>query len=122
MRRRYLLAAAVVGVAAAASGTQLAAAGDSPTARASATRVSVSGKEFSFSLSSKRAKAGKITFTFTNKGKLKHDFKIDGKRTSVLSKGKSQTISVTLKKGSYKFLCTVSGHAAAGMKGTFKVT
>ena len=25
------------------------------------------------------------------------------------------------KKGSYRFLCTVSGHAAAGMKGTFRV-
>ena len=30
---------------------------------------------------------------------------------------------MTLKKGKkYKYICTVPGHAAAGMKGTFKAT
>jgi len=53
---------------------------------------------------------------------VKHDFKINGKKTPLISPGKSATLSVTLKKGSFKYTCTVPGHAAAGMKGTFKAT
>ena len=40
----------------------------------------------------------------------------------MLKPGKSSTIRVTLPKGGKKYLCTVPGHAAAGMKGTLKVT
>ena len=39
-----------------------------------------------------------------------------------LKPGKSATLKVTLKKGSYKYICTVPGHASFGMKGTFKAT
>ena len=36
--------------------------------------------------------------------------------------GKKLTLTVTIKKaGKYPYLCTVPGHAAAGMKGTFTV-
>jgi uncharacterized cupredoxin-like copper-binding protein len=91
--------------------------------RTKATTITVTGKEFSFTLSKKSAKAGKVTFKFTNKGKLSHDFKIDGKKTPILEPGKVWSIRVTLKKGKkYPYLCTVPGHAAAGMKGTFKAT
>jgi plastocyanin len=120
MRRRSVLAAAIV-ITAAASTAQIASAGDQPTAQASASTVNVSGKEFAFTLSPSSAKAGSVTFKFTNKGRLKHDFKIAGKQTKILSKGKSQSITVKLKKGSYSYLCTVKGHAAAGMKGKFRV-
>jgi len=34
----------------------------------------------------------------------------------------SATISVTLKKGIYEYLCTAPGHANAGMKGALIVT
>ena len=37
-------------------------------------------------------------------------------------KGKHATLTVRLKKGKYSYKCTVPGHAAAGMKGTFTVT
>jgi uncharacterized cupredoxin-like copper-binding protein len=87
----------------------------------SAAGVSVSGKEFKFSLSSKKARHGSITFRFSNKGKLKHDFKIDGKKTPLIKPGRSASITVNLKKGSYKYICTVKGHAKAGMRGTFTV-
>ena len=41
----------------------------------------------------------------------------------LLGPGKSATLVVTLKKGKkYTYICTVPGHAAAGMKGTFKAT
>jgi len=120
MTRTRILAAAAI-ASAAVSTAAIATAGERSTAR-SATTVNVSGKEYSFTLSRKSARHGSITFTFTNKGRLKHDFKIDGKTTRVLKRGKSQTITVRLSKGTYKYLCTVKGHAAAGMKGKFRVT
>src|SRR5215510_9916793 len=90
--------------------------------RAAATTVKVGAKEFKFTLSKKSAPHGKVTFKVTNKGHISHDFKINGKKTKLLSPGKSATLVVTLKKGSFKYTCTVPGHAAAGMKGTFKAT
>ena len=40
----------------------------------------------------------------------------------LIPKGKSTTLTVKLlKAGKYKFLCTVPGHAAAGMKGVLTV-
>jgi uncharacterized cupredoxin-like copper-binding protein len=78
--------------------------------------------EFRFTLAKKSVKHGSVTFKVTNNGKVKHDFSIGGKTTKLLSPGKSATLTVTLKKGSVSFKCTVSGHASAGMKGTLKVT
>ena len=74
---------------------------------------------FKFTLSKKSAKAGKVTFVVTNKGSLQHDFWIAGKKTKLLSKNKSQSLVVTIKKGKNPYKCTVPGHAAAGMKGNF---
>jgi uncharacterized cupredoxin-like copper-binding protein len=91
--------------------------------RASATTVKVGAKEFKFTLSRKSAPHGKVTFKVTNKGHIKHDFKIAGKKTKMLGPGKSASLVVTLKKGKkYTYICTVPGHAAAGMKGSFKAT
>ena len=89
---------------------------------AKSTTVTVKATEFKFALSKKSAPHGTVVFKITNKGHISHDFKIAGKKTSLLLPGKSATIKVTLKKGSYKYTCTVPGHAAAGMKGTFKAT
>ena len=85
----------------------------------SATTVTVTATEFKFKLSTSSAKAGKVTFKLTNKGKLPHDFKIAGKKTPVIKPGKSASITATIKKGKNAYLCTVPGHAAAGMKGSF---
>ena len=77
--------------------------------------------EFKFKLSKTSVPAGKVTFIVTNRGNLPHDFKIAGKTTPLLQSGKSSKLVVTLKKGKAAYLCTVSGHAAAGMKGTLTV-
>jgi uncharacterized cupredoxin-like copper-binding protein len=81
--------------------------------------VTVKATEFKFALSRKSGHHGTIIFKVVNKGHIQHDFKIAGKNTAMLAPGKSATLKVTLRKGSYKYICTVPGHAAAGMKGTF---
>jgi uncharacterized cupredoxin-like copper-binding protein len=90
-----------------------------------ATTVTVAaGKpaEFKFKLSKLRVPKGVVTFKVTNSGALPHDFKIAGKKTKLLSPGQSQSLKVTFKVAKkYPFLCTVTGHAAAGMKGTLTV-
>ena len=87
------------------------------------TTVDVKAVEFSFTLSTKKlAKPGTVAFVVKNAGHLSHDFKIDGKKTALIQPGKSAKLTVDFKKqGSYPYLCTVPGHAAAGMKGVFTV-
>jgi uncharacterized cupredoxin-like copper-binding protein len=88
---------------------------------ASSVRVSAgSPSEFRFHLSGK-ARPGTVSFRLTNRGELKHDFKIAGKKTALIAPNRSATLKVKLKRGSYRYLCTVPGHADAGMKGKLTV-
>jgi uncharacterized cupredoxin-like copper-binding protein len=102
---------------------QLASARADRSAAAQATTVQVKGGEFFFRLSTKSiSKPGKVTFVFKNIGHVSHDFKINGKKTPLIQPGQTAKILVTFKKkGKYPYLCTVLGHAAAGMKGVFTV-
>jgi uncharacterized cupredoxin-like copper-binding protein len=96
------------------------------TKRTTTTRLTViAGKpsEFHFRLSKRTVHRGTVIFTVVNHGRLSHDFKIHGKKTKLLSPGKSTTLRVAFKKpGRYPYVCTVPGHAAAGMKGVLRVT
>ncbi len=107
-------------------------------AAAKATNVTVTaGKpsEFKFTLSVKSVKHGAVTFKITNKGNVPHTFKIcssakggtanacQGTVSKMISPAASTTLKYTFKTaGTYEYLCTVPGHAAAGMKGQLKVT
>jgi uncharacterized cupredoxin-like copper-binding protein len=95
--------------------------GTTPAAKPTAT-VKVSEREFKISLLPKRVKHGVIKFSVKNTGKIPHNFVIHRHQTPVLSPGKSAAIIVTLKKGKYTYLCSIKGHAAAGMKGVLVVT
>lgn len=126
MKRMMIGALAVVATASAGATAQ---AGGQPAtahAREGATllaRVNVAMSEFKFVLSKKTAKRGIVAFRVTNVGAIKHDFKISGRKTRLLSHGQSATLRVTfLRKGHYTYQCTVPGHAAAGMKGVFTIT
>jgi len=91
--------------------------------RQAGTTVTVTATEFKFVLSAKSVPHGTVTFKLINKGALGHDFSIDGKKTPVINPKATATLTVTFAKaGSYPYLCTVPSHAAAGMKGTLKVT
>ena len=87
------------------------------------THITVAASEFKFVFSKRSIPAaGTVIFTVVNKGKISHDFKIGGKVTPNLLPGKSATLTVKFtKKGHYPYLCTIPGHAAAGMKGVFAV-
>jgi len=115
--RRFSLVLASFAMLAVLAGPALAAG-----THATATAVTVTATEFKFKLSKTSVRHGSVTFTVVNKGKVAHDFKIGGKKTTLIKPGKSAKLTVTLKAGKAAYLCTVPGHAAAGMKGTLRVT
>ena len=100
---------------------ETAAAPASATATGQSTAVTVTASEFKFTLSRTSVPQGEVVFTVVNDGKLAHNFWIDGKQTPLISPGKSATLTTTLDAGTLNYLCTVPGHAAAGMKGTLTV-
>ena len=132
MKRHTIIPVILVVVAAAIAmlaPAQLASAADR---QATATTIRVRGGEFFFRLSAKSARPGRTTFVVRNTGHVVHDFKINGKKTPLLQPGKTAKLVVTFnktaklvvtfkKKGRYPCLCTVPGHAAAGMQGVFRV-
>ena len=133
MRHRQRLIGIFVGVVvfaagltAALLGVGTAPAAGQPQAQAATTTVTVTaGKpsEFRFTLSKKKiAAVGTVIFKVVNKGKIAHDFTINGKKTPLIKPGKSATLRIVFKKkGRFVFKCSLRGHAEAGMKGTFTV-
>ncbi len=68
---------------------------------------------------------GKVTIDFTNPSPLEHDVAIekDGEEiagSELIAEGET-SVSAELEPGTYTFLCTVPGHAAAGMEGELVV-
>jgi plastocyanin len=68
---------------------------------------------------------GEVTIDFTNPSALEHDVAIekDGKEiagSELIAEGKT-SVTADLGPGTYTFLCTVPGHAEAGMEGTLTV-
>ena len=89
----------------------------------SAQTVRVNEVSYRISLSAK-PKAGLVKFVVRNAGDDPHDFWVKGGgktwKTRVLAGGGSASLTASLKKGvKYTYWCGVSGHAAAGMKGSF---
>jgi uncharacterized cupredoxin-like copper-binding protein len=84
-------------------------------------RVKVGGK-FKTITVVKPIKHGYIHFVIKNIGKLPHNFVIGTQQSHVIASGKSTSINVALKKGKYKYICSITGHAALGMKGVLTVT
>jgi uncharacterized cupredoxin-like copper-binding protein len=84
-----------------------------------ATKVTVDETEFKITMPSTRLKAGAYEFDVKNTGKLGHDLVVKGAgvntKTPVFGPGKTETLAVTLKPGSYNLYCSVPGHKQAGM-------
>ena len=98
-----------------------------PTTSSSTTlRISAKAAGLAFSTTHLTARHGIVTIRMTNLSPLPHDVAIRGngisKSGKLVPKGGTSIVTATLKKGVYTFLCTVPGHAAAGMKGKLTIT
>jgi uncharacterized cupredoxin-like copper-binding protein len=107
-----LLGAALAGVVASAS--------------AKKTTITVKETEYRLKLSTTKGTVGPVDFIVKNAGKITHAFAISGpgvktKKTKAIKPGRSATLVVTLKSGTYAVWCPIPGHAALGMKATVTV-
>jgi quinohemoprotein ethanol dehydrogenase len=93
-----------------------------PTAPTNASTVNVGATEFKFTFSTQTVHTGTITFKVKNNGSIPHNLSINGNQTPDITPGSTATLKVTFTKaGNYPYLCTIPGHAEAGMKGVLKV-
>jgi mono/diheme cytochrome c family protein len=77
-----------------------------------------------FAFGKAQGKPGPATIEMPNQSPIQHDIAITGPvnaKGPVVGKGGVSSFKTALKAGNYTFLCTVPGHAAAGMKGTLTV-
>jgi uncharacterized cupredoxin-like copper-binding protein len=96
----------------------------STTARS--TTVDVSEVEFKIKLPKTSLPAGSYTFDVKNDGKIPHDLVVNGsgvnEKTPLIDAGKSSSLKVDLKPGTYDVYCSVPGHKQAGMDLKLTVT
>ena len=88
-------------------------------------KLSASPTALAFDTTTLASKPGKVTIDFDNPAALEHNVTIEQNGQEIaasetLSEGKT-SVSAELAPGTYEFLCTVPGHAEAGMKGTLTV-
>ena len=113
----------VLGLAGVATLVFAAGGGAKPVQQEATFRITVNASEFKYTFSRRSVPVGStVIFKVVNKGKIAHDFKINGKKTISLKPGKSALLTTKFtKKGQFPYLCTLPGHAQAGMKGKFAV-
>jgi plastocyanin len=87
-------------------------------------RISVTISDSKLKLSKTGVAAGTtVSFTVTNTGKAGRTFRIAGKATPTLAKGKRATLTLRFaSKGKHPYIALVPGHASAGFKGTFNIS
>ena len=101
------------------------------TATATTLRITA-GPSSRLAFSTKRltARAGKVTIVLKNRSGLPHNVAIRNgtsakskivKKGKVVGKGGTSRVTATLKKGKYRYVCTVPGHERAGMWGILTV-
>lgn len=95
-------------------------------AKATLHTVVVKESEFKLALSARKLAAGSYTFKAMNVGHVAHALEIGGpgvsdKRTPTIQPGRSKSLTVTLKNGSYEIYCPVDGHRKLGMDVHVKV-
>lgn len=87
--------------------------------------VTIESNEFSFSPSQITVEQGQnLKITFVNKGNFSHNFAIPdyGIKTNTIAGTETDTIEfVADKAGTFRIICTVTGHENLGMTGTLIV-
>jgi uncharacterized cupredoxin-like copper-binding protein len=89
------------------------------TTTSAATSVPASETEFKITLPKSSLSAGSYSFAVKNDGHIPHDFVVKGngvdEKTPTIQPGKSATLKVDLKPGTYDVYCSIPGHKQAGM-------
>lgn len=87
------------------------------------TAVGVAAREFSLSLYRSSVPRGRVAFNLTNFGEDGHDLAVLapggrslGRLAEVPSRGRGRLLLTLRTPGRYTLLCTLPGHAAAGMR------
>jgi uncharacterized cupredoxin-like copper-binding protein len=98
------------------------------TAASGALKVSADASgALKFVPSALKAKAGKVTISFSNPASagISHGLSLEGngvdKEGKIVSAGQSSTLTLKLKPGTYTYYCPVPGHRQAGMVGRITV-
>lgn len=88
-------------------------------------QLSASPTDLAFDTTKLTSKPGKVTIDFTNPSTTGHNVAIVQGNTTLATTptimSSKASVSATLAPGTYTFLCTVPGHAEAGMQGTLVV-
>lgn len=88
-------------------------------------QLAASATEIAFDTTQLTGKPGKVTIDFDNPAAIEHDVAIEGDgkviaKSARITEGKT-SVTADLDPGTYTFLCTVPGHAEAGMQGVLTV-
>ncbi|MDX6609068.1 MAG: hypothetical protein QOF85_993 [Solirubrobacterales bacterium] len=88
-------------------------------------QLAASPTQIAFDTTQLTSKPGKVTIDFDNPAAIEHDVAIEqnGKeiaKSALITEGKT-SVTADLAPGTYTFLCTVPGHAEAGMEGVLTV-
>lgn len=85
--------------------------------------VNVELKDFAITFDTSLVKPGMTTFKIKNAGPSPHNLaeKATNKASETLDSGKTGTLSLDLKAGSYVMICNIAGHEQLGMKINLKV-
>ncbi len=95
---------------------------------ATGTQIKATLKEWAIDLSQKEVSAGKITFSVTNEGVMRHNLTVMdsnggkiGQTSTFASSEGAQTLAVDLQPGTYNIICSLPGHAQRGQQTTLVV-
>jgi plastocyanin len=126
-RRDIQVALALGATAAIAGGSWAAAIASGPSAHAAATvHLRAKANVWKFNKRSLTVAHGRVTVRMFNPSTTRHGIAVEGhgvdKDGKIVGKGRTSSVTVRLKKGTYEFYCPVPGHKAAGMEGKLKVT
>lgn len=93
-----------------------------PTAAPGSQLLALRAARTAYSTTTLTARPGEVTVSLANRDLFWHTFTIERLGVNVdVPVGGTRSVSFTANPGTYTFLCTIPGHAAAGMRGTLTV-
>ncbi len=98
----------------------------SETTRRPSLNVSITTRDFRLSPQNVAVRHGLVTFVVTNAGREPHNFKLRGRGhnrggIATLRPGKTGSVTMRLKRGSYTMYCSLGRHETLGEYGTVVV-